>query len=426
MLKKFPYTFGLAWLVVLFVIPLPLIQALALGLPSIYASESLAIQLGSIAYVWFLTAIYLSTRPKWIDRLIGLPNMYFIHGVLSIFAIGLAFIHKTQLSSGGLIRMTGNWAFDLFLGVMIYSLVFMAGWLTNRIKLLGALKKWLEKIFKHELSVWIHRLNIIAVVLVFIHVQLISYITSIHSYMAIFYLYTAFVTVAYLYKKIKDFRFLPVGHLIAKQELKPNFFEFDIKVKYFQFRHLKPGDFVFIKIPEQRGLKELHPFSVVNRIDKTGVVKLAIRGDGDFTKKIQQLELGELIQIDGGYGRFNEVITDNKHDDLVLVTGGTGIVPMLSIIEGHPERKIDLFYSVHNQNDQVYIDQLNQWAEDRNNLTVNVQTGRFKTNEVLTEKISKQSTFLISGPRALGKNWVHALSDRHISSHKYYYEEFNW
>ncbi|WP_407887837.1 hypothetical protein [Levilactobacillus sp. N40-8-2] len=137
-------------MIVLFVVPLPLIQALALGLPSIYASDALAIQWGSIAYVWFLVAIYLSTRPKWLDRLIGLPSVYFIHGVLSLLAIGLAFLHKEGTHSFGLIRQTGDWAFDLFLGLMVYSLVFMAGWLTSRFGVLRWIKRQLERLFHHE------------------------------------------------------------------------------------------------------------------------------------------------------------------------------------------------------------------------------------------------------------------------------------
>lgn len=75
---------GLVWGVVLFVLPLPLIQTLAAGLPSIYASEALAVQVGSIAYVWFLTSIYLATRPHWLDRLIGLPSIYMVHGIAQL------------------------------------------------------------------------------------------------------------------------------------------------------------------------------------------------------------------------------------------------------------------------------------------------------------------------------------------------------
>ncbi|ANZ61884.1 FAD-binding oxidoreductase [Secundilactobacillus paracollinoides] len=426
MLKKFPYIFGLVWVVVLFVIPLPLIQALAAGLPGRNAADALAIQLGSVAYVWFLTAIYLSTRPKWLDRLIGLPNIYFIHGVLSLFAIGLAFIHKTNLHSHGLIQLTGNWAFDLFIGVMVYSLVFMAGWFTAHLKVIAQLKKVLEHVFHHELTIWIHRLNIVAVVLVFIHVELIGYITSIHAYMALFYLYSGFTLVAYLVKKLRDYRFLPVGHLVEKRALKDNFYKFKIKVGHLKWRKIQPGDYVFIKVPNVRGLRELHPFSVVNKVGEDGVITLAIRGDGDFTRQIQSLELGELIQFDGGYGRFNTLITQNDGDQLVLATGGTGIVPMLAIIDAHPERLITLFYTVHTAADQIYVTQLEHWAATRATLTVHVQTGRFTPATELQKFTGHRTTFLISGPYALGQSWVRALRQRRIAASKYYYEEFNW
>ena len=107
MLKKIPYIQGLVWGTILFVLPLPLIQTLAIGVPTIYQSESFAFQLGSVAYVWFLVAIYLSTRPKWLDRLIGLPSIYMIHGILSLVAILLAYLHKSLSSSNGLIKLTG-------------------------------------------------------------------------------------------------------------------------------------------------------------------------------------------------------------------------------------------------------------------------------------------------------------------------------
>lgn len=426
MLKQHFYIFGLTWSTILFLVPLPLILTLGAGLPASHASDALAIQLGSIAYVWFLVAIYLSTRPKWLDRLIGLPNVYLIHGILSMFAIWLAFLHKTNLGSHGLIRLTGDWAFDIFLGLLIYSLLFMAGWLTARIRPLAKLKQVLEHIFHHELSVWLHRLNIIAVILVFIHVQLIGYMTNIYAYMLLFNLYSAATAIAYCVKKIHDYRFLPAGKLISKRELKDNFFEFKIQVPHLNFRKIQAGDYIFIRIPHQSGLRELHPFSVVNQVTDNNVITLAIRGDGDFTKKIQAINIGELIQVDGGYGRFNTLISENSGDRLVLITGGTGIVPMLAIIDAHPERDMTLFYAVHASNDQLYVSQLNHWANTRPNLTVHIQTGRFTPADELKTIRANRSTFLISGPYALGKNWVHVLKQQHVAANKYYYEEFNW
>ncbi|MDT6980580.1 iron reductase [Levilactobacillus zymae] len=282
MTPKLSYLRGLIWAVILFLLPLPLIQALALGLPSIYAGEAFAIQLGSIAYVWWLAAVYLATRPRWLDRLIGLPSLYFIHGLLSLLALVLAYFHKTQTSSFGWIKRTGDWAFDLFVALMAYSLIFLAGWLTSRSRLLTRLKRQLERLFHHELSIWLHRLNLVALALVFVHVQLIGYVTSITSYIWLFNGYTIVVAGAYLYQKITHVWRLPAAKLTAKRKLAPNFYEFTLQVRHPHQLTVH----LFVNFPHHDGLKERHPFSVVNAVSEDGQIVLAIRGDGDFTRQI--------------------------------------------------------------------------------------------------------------------------------------------
>ena len=47
---------------------------------------------GLIAYCWWLLAILLSVRPRWLDRLVGLPAVYRLHGVLGLGALVLAYI----------------------------------------------------------------------------------------------------------------------------------------------------------------------------------------------------------------------------------------------------------------------------------------------------------------------------------------------
>ena len=154
MFKKHDYTLGVLWAAAIFILPLPFIQTLEAGLPAIYYPQKLPIIAGTIAYVWLLLAIYLSTRPRWLDRLIGLPKVYMIHGIMSLGAILLAWLHMQGSPSAGLIKQTGNITFYLFFGLAVYSMVFMAGWLTKRVPFLAKSKQVLEeKIFKHELSI---------------------------------------------------------------------------------------------------------------------------------------------------------------------------------------------------------------------------------------------------------------------------------
>lgn len=424
MLTRRKYLLGLAWVVAIFVIPLPFIQTLSAGLPAIYSSEKMAIIFGSIAYSWMLLAIYIGTKPKWLDRLIGLPSAYMLHGILSIAAIVLAYLHKIGSPSGGLIKPTGDWAFDLFVGLAIYSLVFMAGWLTSRVKPLAMLKKQLsKKIFKHEVSVWIHKLNLVATVLVFIHVMLISYIRAIAPFMFTFYLYSAFVLVAYLISLRPD---RGVGAILANNvEISPRVQELSLQLT--KPIDTKAGDFVFLSFPKIAKMKEPHPFSVVSAPNQNREMVLAIRGDGDFTKNLATVEPGAEALVNGGYGLYQTTIDNVKPTHMIIIAGGIGVVPMLSIVDANPDIDTTFFYNAHAQNNLLYPEKFARW-EQRDNFTDYLQVGRFDDETILNtvpRDLSKL-VVLIGGPAPMGRHWVKLFSQIGLNSGQIYYEEFSW
>lgn len=146
-LRDHRFFFNMIWLIILITIPLPLIITVDNGLETLSSSsEIMGINFGVFAYTWMLSAIYLSTQPKWLDRIIGLPDMYIIHGVTAVFAVVFMWLHDNMLISTGLISLTGDISLYMFTAILVYSLVFMAGWLTSRVKILMTIKKGLEKI----------------------------------------------------------------------------------------------------------------------------------------------------------------------------------------------------------------------------------------------------------------------------------------
>ncbi|WP_235290135.1 hypothetical protein [Streptococcus dysgalactiae] len=96
----------------------------------------------------------------------------------SLSAILLALFHKELDPSQGLIKSTGEAALIIFLAVAAFSMLFLSGWLTSRIKILDFIKKKLESYLKHEQAIWIHRLMLLATALIFIHVLLIPEVTQ--------------------------------------------------------------------------------------------------------------------------------------------------------------------------------------------------------------------------------------------------------
>lgn len=85
-MKNHKIASGLIWIILMIILPLPLVLILNTGLVD-STSNLIAYDFGIFAYVWWLADVYLATRPKWIANSIGLPSMYFIHGMLAVFAI---------------------------------------------------------------------------------------------------------------------------------------------------------------------------------------------------------------------------------------------------------------------------------------------------------------------------------------------------
>lgn len=429
MLKKHRYSLWIFWLIALFLLPLPFLQTLSAGLPSIYSDEAQGIYFGTIAYVWMLFAIYLSTKPKFLDRLIGLPDMFMVHGMLSIGAIVLAYLHKEANPSFGWIKRTGDWAFDLFLGLMIFSLIFMAGWLTGRVPILQKIKHSLEIIFKHEISIWIHRLNIVAVVLVFIHVQLISYVTAIKPFIILFDVVSALVLISYLWSKFVTPISYYNGKLLKNQPISDNIYELTIKLPRNAKVDLRAGDYVFISFPDYQGLSEMHPFSLATnpQIDKN--VDLLIRGDGDFTKRLQSIKPGARVLVDGGYGRYDSFVKEQPNDaNIVVLAGGIGVTPLLSTIEANLNRNVQMYYTAHNKSDLLELNVFDDW-KDKQNFQIHRQVGRYRDSQILEglpEKWQDNTIFLISGPSEMMHHYSRLLKHSGAMAGQIYYEEFSW
>lgn len=422
MLVKRKYLLGLAWMTAIFIIPLPFIQTLNTGLSPIYFSERIPILYGTIAYAWMLLAIYIGTKPKWLDRLIGLPSAYMLHGILSLAAITLAFLHKEETWSNGLIKLTGDWAFDIFIGLAIYSLVFFAGWLTSRIFPLLWIKNQLEHILKHEFSVWIHRFNILATILVFIHVLLIPYIRQIKFFMVFFLIATLFVFTTYT---ISLFPRGKKAKVLTNTQLTTNLHQLRLMTR--GQLHFFPGDFVFLSFPRIAGLKEPHPFSVVNVPNNQNEIVLVVRSDGDFTHKLSIVKQSDCALINGGFGQYQTVIDNQRPTRLLLIAGGIGVISLLSVVDGNTSMPINFLYSSHTKDNLLYPEKFLEW-NNRANFEYTLKVGRFNDEQVLDALggNKKNVLVLIGGPTVMGRHWIKRLKKFGLTNSQIFYEEFFW
>jgi predicted ferric reductase len=111
----------------------------------------------------------------------------------------------------------------------------------------------------------------------------------------------------------------------------------------FKFR---PGQFGWLTVWGGPFKITGHPFSFSSSAAVSdGRVEMSIRNLGDFTNKIGEVPVGRRVFIDGPYGAFT---IGNPADMHVLIAGGVGITPMISMLrtlaDRGDERPVMLFY----------------------------------------------------------------------------------
>jgi 3-phenylpropionate/trans-cinnamate dioxygenase ferredoxin reductase subunit len=95
-----------------------------------------------------------------------------------------------------------------------------------------------------------------------------------------------------------------------------------------------PGQFAWIRLGRSPASEE-HPFTIASsaHLDRT---EFTIRHAGSFTRAVRNLPPGSPVWVDGPHGAFTSDI--GSCDGFVLIAGGVGITPMMSILRTAADR----------------------------------------------------------------------------------------
>src|SRR5262249_55717526 len=97
-----------------------------------------------------------------------------------------------------------------------------------------------------------------------------------------------------------------------------------------------PGQFAWLTVWGSPFKITGHPFTFSSSAAiADGRVEMSIRNLGDFTGAIHEVPVGKRVYLDGPYGAFT---IGNPADMHVLIAGGIGVTPMMSMIRTLADR----------------------------------------------------------------------------------------
>ncbi|AFG37202.1 ferredoxin reductase family protein [Spirochaeta africana] len=126
-----------------------------------------------------------------------------------------------------------------------------------------------------------------------------------------------------------------------------------------------PGQFLYVSFDSATIGSEPHPITIASE-PAAAEIRLSVKALGDWTEKLSHLQPGERARIWGPYGRFSQTMLEHPYVPVILVGGGIGITPFLSIIRDQEfaSREADslMIYAVTDRSSAVYQDELHESA----------------------------------------------------------------
>lgn len=240
----------------------------------------------------------------------------FIHPFLIIYNRSLDFMRSLPLPFTGSEFATrifyGQMAFILFLVIYISSAI-----LRSRIKF----RPWL----------YIHYLNYLILLFLFLHAYNIGTYLKSYSYLKLYwnFLFILFI-IASIYRVLKLLNWRSNVYIIDNIEnITKDIDIFTLKPAKRQLQ-IENGQYVYIK---RKRLSEAHPFSVMEI--NSDNLKFGILSVGKYSKELKNSKVGDKLYLDGPYGVFTKE-AQNKANK-VIISGGIGITPFIELVKDYPE-----------------------------------------------------------------------------------------
>lgn len=155
------------------------------------------IHLGLIPYAAWLVLTYIATKPKWFMDRYNPAEMYDVHRIVGVVSVVLVCAHWYVYFLKAYNLTFAFWTGYISTAAMLIALVFgvlqLSSWLGDRAKSVSRKK-----------ALWIHRLNLVAIVAANLHVHGFGRISKMVPFMTVLDILTYGLVMYYIYWMLKQ------------------------------------------------------------------------------------------------------------------------------------------------------------------------------------------------------------------------------
>lgn len=282
---------------------------------------------GLTAAILLLLQLPLAGRLKWLDHIFSIPALYVPHRYIAYCILCLVTIHPILIfvPDGILmipfeIRYWPEWVGAVLLLVICCQLGF---------------SQWRQTIFKtYEKWLLCHRvMGFAAMALLIVHILYVSetfehnglprtLLLAVATGIGLLWCWIRIQGAPFRKKAMKIIGIEPAGEDAYAIAFEP--------LNRMPFNYL-PGQFSFLSFHSKHISKEPHPFTLSSSPSRPKRAECTIRSCGDWTRRIQHIQPGDNVYLQGPFGHFSHLYV-KPHQEIVMIAGGIGITPMLSML----------------------------------------------------------------------------------------------
>jgi predicted ferric reductase len=300
-----------------------------------------------------------TARMSFFSDVFDMDQIYTFHHITSVLSVLLVFLHPVIL-------LVYNPYTLLLLNPLTAPWRAQAGLIGLAALVLIAITSILRKEIKMEYNAWhgLHDLLAVAIaIFAVIHIVKVNYYMSSKAMKIAWALEVFTWALATIYVRIiKPIKISKRPYNIVQiiEEI-PNTWTLTMKPVGHSGLDFNAGQVAWINIGSSPFTLHRNPFSISGSAHNKEELCFTIKGQGDFTNSIRDLQGGEEVLIDGPFGNFS---LDNPRtkSGLVLLAGGIGAAPIMSILhtlaDKNDQRPVYFFYGNYDHDNIIFLEEI--------------------------------------------------------------------